>query len=220
MSVHCKIALVAGASGMVGREVVQMLLDQPSYTKVRVLVRAPLGIVHPKLEQIIVSFEQLEQYTAQFQVDEVYCCLGTTIKTAGSQEAFRRVDYDYPKAIAEMASKQHVGKFFVISAVGADPTSKIFYSRVKGEMEQALEGIKFNSLHIFRPSLLLAHRTEFRLGERIASLLSPLYSPLMMGPLSKYKPIRVQDVAGSMVRAAQSSRIGTSIYEGNPLTIV
>src|SRR5690606_18048475 len=119
----------------------------------------------------------LENYQSYFDVDDVFCCLGTTIKKAGSQEAFKIVDYDYPVKLALMAQTADVQNFLVISALGANAQSKVFYSRTKGQLENQLKEINLKALHIFQPSLLLGNRQEFRLGEKIASILSPVFSP-------------------------------------------
>src|SRR5690606_24320068 len=140
-------------------------------------------------EQIKTDYYRLEEYADHFKVDDVFCCLGTTIKKAGSQNAFRRVDYDYPVALGKLAKSAGAKRFLVISAMGADARSNIFYSRVKGQMEEALKKMEFPALHIFQPSLLLGKRDEFRLGEKAASVLAPAISPLLRGKMKKYKPI-------------------------------
>ncbi|HSJ38014.1 MAG TPA: oxidoreductase [Planococcus sp. (in: firmicutes)] len=207
-----KTALIAGATGLTGNELVKILLDHPAYDKIYVLARRPLDIEHPKLEQIRVHFSRLEDYKDYFQVDEVFCCLGTTIKKAGSQNTFRKVDYDYPTALGALAKSAGVNKFLVISAMGADARSNIFYNRVKGQMEDRLKGMDLPALHIFRPSLLLGDRQEFRLGEKAASLLAPIFSPLLRGGMSKYKPIQAEQVALAMCAAAQSDSSGVAVH--------
>lgn len=212
-----KSALIAGATGLTGSELVKVLLDDPAYDKVKVLVRRPLEMEHPKLEQIRADFYQLEKYAAHFDVDDVYCCLGTTIRKAGSQKAFRRVDYDFPVAIAKLAKEAGAKKFLVISAMGADARSNIFYSRVKGQLEEAIKKMEFQALHIFQPSLLLGERNEFRLGEKAASLLAPAFSPLLRGGMKKYKPIEAKQVAKAMCEAAKSDDRGVLIHSSDEI---
>ena len=207
-----RTALLAGASGLVGSELLQGLLQSPIYDKVKVFVRTPLQVEHAKLEQVIVNYDQLENYEQHVQVDDVYCCLGTTIKKAGSQAAFRKVDYEYPVRLAQLAKRCGVQQYLIITAIGADANSSIFYSRVKGEVEAKLKGLGIASLQIFRPSLLLGKRTEFRLGERLASWLSPLYGLLLFGSLRKYRSIQASTVAKGMLAAGAAQLPGIHIY--------
>jgi uncharacterized protein YbjT (DUF2867 family) len=212
-----KIALVAGATGLVGNELLRYLLDHPAYNQVRVLTRKHLNITHPKLEEITVDFDQLHQYREFFSVNEVYCCLGTTIKKAGSQEVFKKVDYDYPLSLAQLAKEKQVEKFLIITAMGAERRSKIFYNRVKGEVETALQQLGLHSLHIFRPSLLLGERKEFRFGEKAVIVMSPLLSIALIGRLRKYKPIRANTVARAMGLIGQRDTKGTYIYSSDEI---
>jgi len=207
-----KTALLSGASGLVGSELLKLLLDRPDYGQVKALVRKPLPVEHPKLEQIVCDFDRLALYAEHFRVDDVYCCLGTTIKTAGSQEAFRKVDFAYPLAMAELAKESGAQKFLIITALGSDAKSKIFYSRVKGEVEEAIKQLSLPSLHIFQPSFLLGDRAEFRLGEKIAAMLSPVLSIFLIGRLSKFKPIRAKDVALAMHLTAMKPQTGSFTY--------
>lgn len=207
-----KSALLAGATGLVGNELLHDLLESPRYEEVKILVRKPIDVVHPKLKQITADFDQLENYQGYFDVDDVFCCLGTTIKKAGSQEAFKTVDYDYPVKLALMAQTAGVQNFLVISALGANAQSKVFYSRTKGQLEKQLKEINLKALHIFQPSLLLGNRQEFRLGEKVAAVFSPLFSLLMVGKLKKYKPVSARRVALAMYRRAQTELSGPFFY--------
>lgn len=210
-----KTALLAGASGLVGNELLHILLESPHYDSVKIIGRRHLDIMHPKLEQIVVDFDRLENCRELLVADDVFCCLGTTIKAAGSQQAFRKVDFEYPANLAELAKEQGAQKFLVISALGADSSSKVFYSRTKGQLEDALKKNGFSALHVFQPSLLLGDRKEFRLGEKAAVLLSPLFSPLLIGRLKKYKPISARRVAVAMHHAAQDLSLGAFTHPSN-----
>ncbi|WP_422124198.1 oxidoreductase [Planococcus sp. X10-3] len=212
-----KFALVAGATGLTGSELVKILLDHSAYDRVCVFVRRPLDIEHPKLEQVKVDFNRLEDYKKYFEVDDVFCCLGTTIKKAGSKNAFRRVDYEFPTKLATLAKSAGAQKFLVISAMGADSRSNIFYNRVKGQMEDRLKKLDLPALHIFRPSLLLGDRKEFRLGEKAASFMAPAFSPLLRGGMKKYKPIQAQHVAQAMCQAAQDDTQGVQVYSSDQI---
>ncbi|WML44128.1 oxidoreductase [Neobacillus sp. PS3-40] len=212
-----KTALLIGASGLVGNELLKLILKSSSYEKVKIFVRKRISIEHPNLEQIVINFDHLEEQEPHFKVNDVYCCLGTTIKKAGSQAAFKKVDFEYPVNLAKIAKKNGVQKFLIISALGADANSNIFYNRVKGELEEEVKKINLPSLHIFQPSLLLGKRQEFRFGEKIAILLSPIFSQFLRGGLQKYKPIKANDVACAMYVTAQSEQIGTKAYHSNQI---
>jgi uncharacterized protein YbjT (DUF2867 family) len=212
-----KTALIAGATGLVGSALVAELLADANYGRVVALVRRPLTITHPKLVQVTVDFDRLDQYQDALQGDDLFCCLGTTIKKAGSQAAFRRVDYDYPLQLGRLARQQGVRQFLVVSALGASPRSRVFYNRVKGELEEALADLGLPALHIFRPSLLLGERSEQRPGERIAIALSRPLTPLLVGPLRKYRPIAAAAVARAMRRVALRAERGVHAYESDQI---
>jgi uncharacterized protein YbjT (DUF2867 family) len=194
-------ALIAGATGLVGSHLLRRLLAHASYTRVEVLVRRELSISHPKIRQRIVDFERLDLGMAD-GVDDVFCCLGTTIKKAGSQDAFRRVDHDYPLMLARMAKADGARQFLMVSALGADPHSSVFYSRVKGETERDIAAIGLPKVIFMRPSILLGERQEHRPGEGAGALVGQLIAPLLVGPLRKYRPIPADDVAAAMIYAA------------------
>ncbi len=207
-----KAALIVGASGLVGRELLKLLLAGKEYGRVGTLVRKPLGIKHPKLEEQIIDFDKMDKYEDCFQVDDVFCCIGTTIKKAKSREQFQKVDVDYPLQMAKIAKGKRVEKFLIITSIGADSNSKIFYSRMKGLLERQLRDVGLNSLYIFRPSLLLGARDEYRLGERIGAILAKGLSFAFMGPLEKYKAIKAKDVAMGMYKTAQKQGQGAHVY--------
>ena len=207
-----KLALLVGASGLVGGELLNCLLIGPEYSKVLILVRKPLGIKHPKLEERVIEFEDLALNKDYFKVNDVFCCLGTTIKKAKSQEAFTKVDLEYPVELARLAKEMQAEKFLVISSMGASSKSRVFYSRTKGFLEQELKGISIKSLHIFRPSLLLGNRKEFRISESITAFLTRGISFIFVGSLKKYRPIDAKIVANGMYKAAQTKLEGIYTY--------
>jgi uncharacterized protein YbjT (DUF2867 family) len=209
-------ALVIGATGLIGGYCLQNLLENSCYSEVIALVRKPVLTPHLKLEEVVTDFSNLDQLSSQLQADDVFCCLGTTIKKAGSQEAFKAVDYSLVVTIAEMMQRQGAQQFVVVSAMGASKDSAVFYNRIKGEMEDALIRLAFPCLKIVRPSLLLGARKEFRLGEKVAILLSPLLSPLLLGSLKKYKPVQARSVAHFMVRISCEKPVtGVHVYESD-----
>jgi uncharacterized protein YbjT (DUF2867 family) len=207
---------IAGASGLVGSQLLSLLLEDSQVTQVNALVRRPLSVTDPKLRQTLTTFE--DGLRAPLAVDAVFCTLGTTIKQAGSQEAFRRVDLDYPLSLAQQAADAGAKQYLIVTAVGADAHSRVFYNRVKGELEEALRKLSFpQGIHLFHPSLLLGHRNQPRLGERVASVLMRSTGPLFRGPLGRYRAIEASDVARAMRRASLSATPGVHVYEGETL---
>ncbi|MFW5944739.1 MAG: oxidoreductase [Bacteroidota bacterium] len=199
-------AMIAGASGLTGSTLMQLLLERNAYDRVKVLVRRPLEIEHPTLEQIVYDYEHPDN--SRIQADHVYCCLGTTMKKAGSRDTFFRVDHDYPLQIARAAYQNGASKFALVSAVGANPRSMFFYNRVKGQLEEDLKQMPFEAVYIFRPSMLLGKREEFRLAEAWGkSIMKPL-SFVLPGNL---KPIHVKQVAGCMMDAMMGQERGVRI---------
>ncbi len=211
-------ACIAGASGLVGGHLLDELLADPRFERITVLVRRPLGRQHPKLHEVQVDFLNLNLLPAgTFQADETFCCLGSTIRKAGSQKAFREVDFDAVIGLAQAAFSAGTRSFSVVSALGADPASRVFYNRVKGEAERSLQQIGFETLRVFRPSLLLGARPEFRAGERAAAALAPILRPLLSGPLKRYRPIEAYTVARAMLASTQLASMGTQIVESEQI---
>ena len=209
-------ALILGASGLVGGALLRILLNDSTYSEVRAVVRRPLEIRHTKLREHIIDFETLGAHKKIFAVDDVFCCLGTTIKQAGTRENFRRVDFHYPVEAAITAHAAGAQSYYIITAMGSNPRARIFYNRVKGETEEALSTIPFAALHIFRPSLLLGERIE----NAPASGLRRKFLQrcrFFSGPLKKYMPIDATVVARAMARAAQSGTRGVFIYESSQI---
>jgi len=212
-----RTALLAGATGLVGGHVLRLLLADPDSTPVTVLGRRPLATGHPKLVQHTVDFDRLAELTPFPRADDVFCCLGTTIKTAGSQDAFYKVDFTYVHELARLAVAAGARQLLLISSLGADPASRVFYSQVKGKVEDAVRALPYYGVHIFRPSLLLGERAEFRLGERLATVVAPVVSWALVGGLAKYRPIHAETVAQAMVRVAKERREGTRVYESDEI---
>jgi uncharacterized protein YbjT (DUF2867 family) len=195
-------AWIVGATGLVGQALLEGLLAEPRVEKVTAIVRRPFERTDPKLEVLAVDFEELEKALLGRAVSAGFCCLGTTIKKAGSQSAFRRVDHDYPLAFGRACNGAGARKLVVVTALGADAGSSVFYNRVKGEVERDLRALALPELHVFRPSLLLGERAERRPGEAAAAALFKPLVTLMVGPLARYRPVRAGDVARAMLRVA------------------
>jgi uncharacterized protein YbjT (DUF2867 family) len=207
-----RTALVLGATGLVGTIVVEKLLLSDKYNKIRVLTRKPLAIQHLNLETIIFDFDNTDSNLVQ--ADDVFCCLGTTIKKAGSKESFYKVDFTYPLQIANMAFANGAKRFAIVTAMGADSKSMVYYNRVKGEIEEALRNVGYESLLIFRPSLLLGNRPEKRMGEQFGETLARFFKPII--PI-KYQAVEAEKVAQAMVLISSSHLRGTVVYESDIL---
>jgi uncharacterized protein YbjT (DUF2867 family) len=208
-------ALVVGATGLIGGHLVRLLLEDPDYHEITVLTRKEFPLQHYKLAKRLVDFRKLESALRGVLVHDVFCALGTTIRKAGSQEAFKKVDFEYPLRTASAALKLGAKRFLVVSSIGADASSSYFYLRTKGELEKALSVEGFGGLMIFRPSLLLGQRSEFRLGERIALAAMRMVYPVMRGPLARYRPIEASVVATAMIAAAKQNLRDVHVFESD-----
>lgn len=197
-------AWVAGATGLIGGFLVDHLLADDRYHRVEALLRRPLD-GRDGLVQRQVDFGDLTVLESDQPVDDAFCCLGTTLRTAGSRQAFRRVDLDYVVSFATAAQRLGAQRLMLVSSIGAEAGSNNFYLQVKGEAEEGLAGLGFTAFHVLRPSLLLGPRRERRPGEKLASLTLPLVSPLLLGGLRRYRPIQADTVARAMIGAAQSA---------------
>ena len=209
--------MIAGATGLVGSYLVRNLIDSPDYAKVISLGRRGLGWSHPKLTQIPVDFAALQALPADLRVDDAFCTLGTTIKKAGSPEAFRQVDYVATLELARACLARGARTFAVVTALGADPRSRFLYSRVKGELEQALRGLRFPSLIVLRPSLILGPRPEHRWAETLAEVVLVILGPVLIGPWRRYRAVDAAAIARRMVAAAQTPKPGTTIVESDEI---
>jgi uncharacterized protein YbjT (DUF2867 family) len=205
-----RTAILAGATGLVGRNCLDSLLTSSVYERVTVVVRRPLAVTHTKLEQLIVDFESLGALDAAGA--DVFSALGTTIRKAGSQEAFRRVDLEYTVMVARLASEAGARQFVLVSSVGANARSRNFYLRVKGETEDGVSALPFQAVHVFRPSFLVGKRAEPRPGEGAGIAAVSALSFLFAGPLKRYRPIEAVKVARAMVRSSIEGRPGCHVY--------
>ena len=204
-----RTALLAGATGLVGSRVLRLLLESPHYSRVTILTRRWVELDHPRLEQLVVDFQSLPPFGSP---DDVFCALGSTIKKAGSQTAFREIDHDYPLAVARQAVEAGAKQFVLVSSVGADQRSGNFYLRVKGELEDALAALPFRSLHVFQPSFLMGERAEARTGERLGIVAAKMLGPLLVGGLRKFRAVPAEAVARAMVESAVRAEPGRHVY--------
>lgn len=207
-----KTAIVLGATGLIGDLLTHQLVDSPFYSNVKVLVRKSLNWQHPRLQEVQFDFDHPNGLITQ--ADDIFCCLGTTIKKAGSKDAFRKVDYQYPFDVARLGLTSGARQFAIVTAMGANPESSLFYNRVKGEVERDLASLNYPTLLIFRPSLLFGNRSENRLGERIAASAMRLLNPVIP---DKYKGVEAQKVANAMLTTTQQGLSGMHIFESDVL---
>jgi uncharacterized protein YbjT (DUF2867 family) len=211
-----KNAMIVGATGLVGNELLQLLVKEQRYDKILLLVRRPLDVQDSSIVQEVINFDQIGTFQSPFPVDDVFCTLGTTIKTAGSQDAFRKVDFEYVVELGRWCKRNKVRQMLVVSAMGADHNSGIFYNRVKGEMEQALRNLDL-PVTIFRPSLLMGNRKEHRSGEKMAQSIMGGLGFLFVGGLKKYKGIPGSTVAKAMIRVASEGTTGFKVLNSAQL---
>lgn len=207
-----KTALVFGATGLIGDILTHRLVESSLYKTVTVLVRRPLTWQHPRLQEIQFDFDTPDALPVQ--ADDLFCCLGTTIKKAGSKGAFQKVDHQYPLDIARLGQQAGATQFSIVTSMGADTHSTFFYNRVKGEVERDLTDLHYPTLLIFRPSILLGDRNENRLLEKIAEGAMRLFNPLIP---AKYKGIDASKVANAMLKTAQQGLVGKHVFESDVL---
>lgn len=197
-----KTALVFGATGLVGTELVKVLNKDDRYNEIKIFGRHSSGFAGGKVKEIITELSNKSLLETEMTGDHIYCCLGTTIKKARTKEAFRKVDLEFPKLIAEVASAKGISKMIVISSIGATSHTSNFYLKTKGEMEETLAGILKDRVYFLRPSFLLGHRSESRPGEQAGKFLMKLVGPLFRGKMKKYRAIEGHSVAEAMVYVA------------------
>ncbi len=213
MTSETRTALLLGATGLVGGHCLDLLLAADAYRAVVTLGRRPSARQHPRLTHHVVDFDRLGEYAALFEAQDVFCCLGTTMKQAGSKDAFRRVDFAYPVEAARLALAGGARQYLLVSALGADTGSPIFYNRVKGEAEAAVCALPFYGVYVMRPSLLTGERAVPRRGERIAEAVLHAVSFVLRGPLRKFHPTEAGAVAAAMVSLAEAQPGGVQVYE-------
>ncbi len=210
-----KTALVVGATGLIGKELVQRLLFSEEYSTVKVLVRRKMDIVHPKLISIVVDFDHIQNYASDIYGDVFFSCLGSTKSKTPDKKEYYKIDHDYPLLLARIAYDNYINEFHLISSIGANPDSRIFYVRMKGETERDISAIPFKTIHIYRPSLLTGNRKEKRVMEKIGLIMWKLINPILLGALRKYRSISDKTIAIAMIKNASRSTTGVHIHESD-----
>ncbi len=214
-----KTALVFGGTGLVGEHLVRELAMHDNYETVKTFGRRKVGLKYPKVEEIVIDFDRLEDYGEEIKGDDLFVCLGTTIKKAGSQAAFRRVDFEYVYRAAQIAAENGVNQLLLISSAGADVNSGTFYSRVKGQIEEAVKKLPFWSLHIFQPSLLIGDRDESRPAEAIGQAVGKFLNKFTTDLFDLYQPVEAENVARAMVLAAQNMEGGVEVHQSHRIRL-
>jgi uncharacterized protein YbjT (DUF2867 family) len=204
-------AIVLGATGLVGSSLIKELLEHKSFNKVSIITRRETGFIHPKIEEHIIDFETPYLWNNLIHGDVLFSAFGTTIKKAGSKDMQYKIDYTYQANIAIAAAKNHVTKYVLVSSAGANPKSKIFYSRMKGELDEKVKSLGFESLHLIKPSVLAGSRNEIRTGERLGIMIG--YVVCKIPFLKKYRPISDTTVAKAMINCAINPAQGIFTHE-------
>lgn len=212
------IAVVIGATGLIGKQLVNLLLSDNLYTEVKVFVRRSTGVTHPKLKEYIINFDELDTYKSEITGDILFSVLGTTLKTAGSKTIQFKIDYGYQFNMAEFAAENGVSKLVLLSSIGADKNAKMFYPQMKGQLDEDVKGLGFEQVSILRPSMLEGNREEFRWAEK---LFTPIMKAAILVPCwKKYRPIKDVIVAKAMINAVHENDLAFHTYESNQIFLL
>lgn len=207
------IAMVLGASGLIGSETVNLLLNNNKYKTVYAISRKGIAIDHPKLIQILADSDSIANKIADLQIDHFFSCIGTTANKTPDKKEYYAIDLEYPKRVANILHHNGCEIMCLVSSIGANSSSNNFYLKLKGDTEEAIQAIGFKSLHIFRPSLLLGERKEFRLLESISQIIYPIFNWILVGKLKDYRSIHAKDIASAMINVSLTAQNGTHIYQ-------
>jgi uncharacterized protein YbjT (DUF2867 family) len=208
-------AVIAGASGLIGSELLQLLLQSQQYDEVLALVRSELPVNHKKLVQLVVNFDQLKQYQASITGHAIFCCLGSTRSKTPDLSVYRKIDHDYPLELAHIAAHNNIPHYHLVSAIGANSKSGNFYTKLKGQTEDDIQQVRISSLHIYQPSLLTGDRKEFRFAEKLATAVINVIDPLLLGSFQKYRSIPAGTVAQAMYHQSFNNEEGVFIHPSN-----
>lgn len=199
-----KTAIILGATGLTGSLLMNQLLEDARYQKIKIFTRRELKASHPKITEIVCDLLELEKYADHFWADEVFCCIGTTTRKTPDRAMYKNIDLGIPVQAAKLCLRNGIPTFVVISSLGANANSSIFYSKTKGEMEKSVLAEKIKHTYILRPSVIIGKRVEARLGEKIGIILGRMLTPFLIGSLRKYRPISAKAIAKTMIRVANN----------------
>ncbi len=206
--------MIAGATGLVGSQLLDQLLNDNRYSKIVVISRRGLSFDHPKMVVCQISFDNLHEFTIDEPIDECYCSLGTTQAKSG-KEGLRKVDFDYVVELAKLCKRMDVQKLLVVSSLGANINSGFFYMKTKGMMEKDVKEIGLVTLIVVRPSLITGKREEFRFAEKVGGFLYLIFTPFMVGPLKKYRPVSGKQIARTLIGLAQTNLVGSYFFDSD-----
>jgi len=210
-------AVLAGATGLIGSELLKILLAEPAYDRVLVITRKSTGISHPKLEELIIDFDRLNEHAAEITGHAIFCCLGTTRNKTPDKAVYRKIDHDYPVKLAQLGAKSGVEQYHLVSAIGANSQSSSFYIRFKGETEEDVKQSGVKSVHIYQPSFITGDRKEFRPMEKIFVGLSFVFDPLLVGSMKKYRSIAAKTIARAMFNQSIKNSEGIFVYPSDKI---
>lgn len=213
-------AVIAGASGLIGSHLLDILLQSDYYDEVLALVRKELPVGNKKLVQLVVDFDKLDEYKASITGHAIFCCLGSTKKKTPDLAIYRKIDYEYPLKLAEIAKENGVKHYHLVSAIGANPKASNFYTKMKGEVEEAIKQVGIKCLHIYEPSFLTGNRKESRPMERFALGLMKLIAPLLIGSLKKYRSIPAETVARAMYKQSLKTEEGIFVHASDRIKLL
>lgn len=216
---NSKTALIFGSTGLIGNLLLEELIQSDEYREIKIFVRQPIEISHPKVQEFAVDFSIPETFLKQITGNDLFICLGTTIKKAGSIKQMEVIDRDLPVNLANAAFSNGVKRITVVSSMGANPGSSNYYLRIKGEMEQEILKLKFENTAIVRPSILFGERKEKRTGELMGKIIMKTFKPLLQGKMKKFRGIHAKDVARAMIAILQKDQV-KNIYESDELQII
>lgn len=212
-----KKAVLLGASGLIGESLLEQLLSDIHYKEVLAVGRKKLERQHPKLKQLVVDFDKLNDYASEIHGDVIFCCLGTTKSKTPDQVQYKKIDYQYPLNAAAIAQINGIEQYHLVSALGANPSSSIFYTKTKGEVERDLKALPFKSIHIYQPSLLVGERKENRNMEGMMTIVMQVLNPLLFSGLRKYRSIKIEKVARAMLKKSLEDATGTFVYPSDKI---
>lgn len=210
-------AIIAGASGLIGSNLVKILLEAPQYTEVLIIVRKELPIQHKKLVQLVINFDELDKHAEAIKGHAIFSCLGTTKAQTPDKDQYRKIDHDYPLQLAQIGKQNGVDQFHIVTALGANKNSSTFYLKLKGELEEELQKLGLKTLHIYQPAMLMGERKRNQWLEKIATGIFKVIDPLLVGGLKKYRSIKGSTVAHAMFKKSLESATGTFIYTSDKI---